>query len=235
MASPPLSIKTVLKRFLEDQGARLSPRTFRDYDYAIQLLEDCLNRCGPDRLTKAESAHYARLSEPPSGRPREFCEIFGPEHILPHLNEFLGWFMVRKVVAGEELLRTAGTATRKLAAWLADQGHVSRRDADRGVDRGRRASRALVDGRKLAAWLQELGEEDETDPDGPEVEDHFDVTKVSGGRIWLEGLSSGLVVGPLPLPPELVDSCRVGWSVSGLVAGRGRNARFYEVGNVYPT
>jgi hypothetical protein len=36
----------------------------------------------------------------------------------------LGYFMVRKVIAGPSLLRTAGTVTKKLAAWLAAQGYA---------------------------------------------------------------------------------------------------------------
>jgi len=55
-------------------------------------------------------------STTPKRRTPEFCDIFGPEHILSSIDEFLGYFMVRKVIAGKALLRTAGTTTKRLAA-----------------------------------------------------------------------------------------------------------------------
>ena len=47
---------------------------------------------------------------------------------MENLGEFLGYFMVRKVVAGQELLRAAGTVTKKLARWLHDQGFIDETD-----------------------------------------------------------------------------------------------------------
>ena len=53
-----------------------------------------------------------------------FCRLFGPEKIPPDLGEFLDYFMVRKVIAGRELLKASGTVTGKLARWLADHGYI---------------------------------------------------------------------------------------------------------------
>ena len=40
--------------------------------------------------------------------------MFGPEKIAENLGEFLDYFMVRKVIAGQELLKASGTVTGKL-------------------------------------------------------------------------------------------------------------------------
>jgi hypothetical protein len=40
------------------------------------------------------------------------------------LGEFLGHFTIRKVAAGDELLRVAGRVTKKLAGWLGERGYL---------------------------------------------------------------------------------------------------------------
>jgi hypothetical protein len=45
--------------------------------------------------------------------------MFGPEHILDKVGEFLNYFMVGKVTAGADTLWASGTVMKKLAKWLA--------------------------------------------------------------------------------------------------------------------
>ncbi len=79
---------------------------------------------GRDRLLRhsLDSHGYISLSDPEAkrvnaaydaGDEQAFCHQFGPEKIPEHLSEFLGYFMVRKVMAGQELLKTAGAVTGK--------------------------------------------------------------------------------------------------------------------------
>lgn len=67
--------------------------------------------------------------------PDAFANLFGPDKIPGQLGEFLGWYMVRKVMAGQELLKAAGTVTKKLSAWLEANGHISETDAAVMADR----------------------------------------------------------------------------------------------------
>ncbi|MCA1699004.1 MAG: hypothetical protein LC790_08920 [Actinobacteria bacterium] len=48
--------------------------------------------------------------------------------------------MVRKVVAGQELLKAAGTVTAKLTRWLSEHGHIDHGAAADAVDRARGAA-----------------------------------------------------------------------------------------------
>jgi hypothetical protein len=64
-------------------------------------------------------AYCARHSLP-SRRHEAFCRLFGAEKIVEYVGGFLGHFMVRKVAASEELLRTSGTVMAKRMAWLAE-------------------------------------------------------------------------------------------------------------------
>lgn len=231
IASP--TIAEVLDAFLADQEGHLAPRTFARYRDIVDLLRHSLDGYGPNALDDAEEVVFRRHYDAPGDAHREFCEVFGPAHILPHLGEFLGYFMVRKVIAGAETLRAAGTVTKKLATWLAVKGYVAARDAAEGATQGRRAARDLPAADALARALDALAEDDpDVDPAGG-LDGHFTVTRIEAGKLWLEELT-GEVVGPIAVPDELGRQLRVGWTISGIVSRRGRRWRFAEVWNVYP-
>jgi len=98
------------------------------------------------------AAEYERVS---TGRKRkfrglqhrEFCDIFGPEHILENADEFLNYFMFSKVVNGAGTLRASGTVIKKLAKWLAENGHVRTDDAALAIGQGAEAARSASRGR----------------------------------------------------------------------------------------
>jgi hypothetical protein len=48
-----------------------------------------------------------------------------------NVGEFLDYFMIRKVMASEELLRTADTVTTKLAKWLGVRGYLDESAVER--------------------------------------------------------------------------------------------------------
>ena len=52
--------------------------------------------------------------------------------------------MVRKVMGSQELLRSAGTVTKKLASWLYEQGYVSDDEREIAVDQGTEGARDLL-------------------------------------------------------------------------------------------
>ena len=102
-----VTIDQALEAFLRDQRARLSDRTYRNYEDVIRLLRDSLNRYAYSSLGARDAKRWQKAFD--AGDEDAFCHLFGPEEIPPHLVEFLGYFMVRKVIAGQELLKAAGT------------------------------------------------------------------------------------------------------------------------------
>ena len=130
------TIAEVLAQFLADQRARLAPRTFAQYEQVVDLLMRSLDSYAYQSLDKADAKLFDRLYHAEGNEHREYCEIFGPAHILPNIGEFLGYFMVRKVIAGKDLLRAAGTVMKKLAEWLADKGYAGVEDAGDAAVRG---------------------------------------------------------------------------------------------------
>jgi hypothetical protein len=228
------TIAVVLAQFLDEQEQRLAPKTVAQYRDVVELLQHHLNGYAYLALDELDAKRFERLQDDTGDAQREFCQIFGPEHILPNVGEFLGYFMVRKVMASRALLRAAGTVTKRLAAWLAEQGYVEAAAAELAQERGAEAARELPKADDLATRLQAFADE-WADPDAADqIEDHFQITGVEPGKIWLTGLIDGRECGPIQLPEEISRRCQVGWTVSGVIGRIGRRWQFLEAWNVYP-
>jgi hypothetical protein len=232
MTGAVVTIDHALEAFLAAQRERLSERTFRNYDHVVELLRDSLNGYAYDTLGADDRARWEAAFE--AGDEDAYCHLFGPDHIPAHLGGFLGYFMIRKVMAGEELLRAAGTVTKRLAKWLRDEGLINAEQAADAADRGAAATRDLPRAERLGNLLyeeaQRLPDFDPADvPDEHVIEDYLAIERVEPGALWFEG-----DVGPVPVPTEASDLAEPGWSVNiVLVMLRGR-WHVAEVGFVYP-
>jgi hypothetical protein len=229
------TIAKVLSGFLAEQQKRLSAKSFSRYRLVIGLLTDSLNNYAYQALSESDAELFNRLYNAEGNEHREFCEIFGPDLILPNIGEFLGYFMIRKVLAGAELKRAAGTVTKTLARWLAEKGYVSEQEAAEGAAEGEQAARDLPRAEALARQLMEYTERhgQGAEDDEGAVEDHFTIKRVEPGRIWLEGMD-GSELGPIALPPALARQCKVGWAIAGAVGQVRGRWKLLEVWNVYP-
>ena len=147
------TIEQVFDEFLGDQRRRLRPRTLSKYEDVLGLLRDHLNGYAYQSLSTAEAALFDRYYNAPGDKHLEFCQLFGPDKIVANLGGFLGYFMIRKVVAGQDLKRAAGTVTKKLSTWLAAQGHVAEDEAQEGADLGAEAARDLPKAERAARIL----------------------------------------------------------------------------------
>lgn len=216
IAPPETTIDAVLPSFLAEQRVRLSPKTFRKYEEVVELLRHCLEGYGYQRLGDEERRRW----EAEFGAHEEgaFCRLFGPEKIPGNLDEFLDYFMVRKVIAGQELLKASGTVTGKLVRWLAERGYIDEESAADASGRAREAARDLPIADRLGMLLHEVTDRAPAiDPDsvGDEdwVEDYLEISDVEPGKIWFEG-----GVGPIAVPREVSDLARP----PGLVGVRDR-------------
>lgn len=224
------TIDDALDEFLVEQEERLAPRTFRNYADVIHLLRDCLNGYGYQSLDADERRRWETAYE----RDEEaFIHVFGPAKIADNLGEFLDYFMIRKVMAGEELLRAAGTVTKKLAQWLGVQGYLDENAVEDAVDRGAAAARDLPNAEKLSGLLFEQARKSVVDvqtlDDDDYVEDYLMIDRVESGALWFEG-----EIGPVKVPTAASDIAQPGWSIN-IVLGRANETwQVVEVGNVYP-
>ncbi|MGH2861140.1 MAG: hypothetical protein ACRDLT_06480 [Solirubrobacteraceae bacterium] len=227
-----VTIDQALDAFLGDQFARLSERTYRNYEVVIGLLRESLPASAYSSLDARDTKRWQKAFD--AGSEEAFCHLFGPQEIPPHLGEFLRYFMVRKVIAGQELLKAAGTVTGKLARWLEQQGYIESDAAEIAVDRARDSARELPAADRLTDLLVEItikAPNIDADDVGEEdwVEDQLMIDRVEPGKIWFEG-----GIGPFQVPRRASEIAHEGWMVF-IVAAR-RNGRWHllEVGSIYP-
>jgi hypothetical protein len=110
-----VTINDALEAFLVEQRGRLAAKTLRRYEDVVWLLRECLDRYGHSSLSADERRRWEKTFE--GGEEDAFCRLFGSEKIPAHIDEFLDWFMVRKVMAGQDLLKASGDRSR--ASWCA--------------------------------------------------------------------------------------------------------------------
>jgi hypothetical protein len=222
---PDKTIDQLFEEFLADQEARLGLKTYDRYKGIIQLYRSYLESYWPDHSGKeADAITKARGT---------YCGTFGAEEIASGFYEFLDYFMPRKVIAGNETMKAAGTVIKKLAKWLVAKGYTeddeSIRETVGETARDLPASQKLLD--LLDDWLAENAPEEY----GTEVQGHFWINRVEPGRLWLEPiLSAEREIGPIPVPEKVTRACKVGWDVGCVVGKTAQGWRLVEVWNISP-
>ena len=226
------TIEAVLGEFLEEQQKRLKPSTMRKYESIINLFQSCLNNNAYQGLNKQEEALFDRLYNAEGDEHREFCQVFGPEKIHDSVNEFLNYFMIRKVMCGKELMQAAGTVIKKLGKWLKEKGYVQSESAAEVVSCGSTAAKELPATEELAWMLADYADSTAVDCDEV-IEDHFAIETVEPGKLHLSAFSGDDEI-MVPVSRNISDACRVGWSISGAVGKTSKGWCILEVWNVYP-
>jgi hypothetical protein len=219
------TIDRLFEEFLADQEARLSPKTLDKYEGIIDLYRSYLESYWPD--------HSGKDYEAITRAKGTYCGTYGAMDITSGFSEFLGYFMPRKVIAGNETMKAAGTVVKKLARWLVEKGYTeddeSVRERVGGAARDLPASQKLLDA--LHDWLSETGPV----KSGGEIEGHFLIQRTAPGQIWLESMIDGdEEIGPIPVPANIAKACKVGWDVGGVVALTNKGWRLVEVWNISP-
>ena len=224
------TIGQVLDEFLADEKERLSARTYHRYESVIQLLRLCLE----DYLTPSDPALRKAVDDAQrAGAEDAVCRLCPPREIASGLGEFFGWFMVRKVIAGQELMRAAGTVTHRLGKWLYERGYIDADDAEyfeaKTTGLGRALPKATDLRNRLAAWVERQPAVDSEET----YDGHFQILAISDLGWKVESVQDSLE-GVVTVPAELRHPQQVGWEVSGVIAETPQGLRWVEVWNVYP-
>ena len=235
------NIDEVMAEFLAEQRDRLKSGTMSKYEQVTSLLRDYLNSYAYEGLSKTESPLFEKHYNATGKKHREFCQIFGPEKVPENLGGFLGYFIISKVMAGEEFKRTAGTVTKKLSKWLGVKGYVSEDVAKQIAEEAADASGKLAQAERAVTILMDATDKLAVDPSELHDEDYYDfdhytIAKVESGKLWLKvyDVARPKTLGPIPIPKKATDLLEEGWDIS-CALGRVRDKwRIVEMANVYP-
>jgi hypothetical protein len=161
-----------------------------------------------------------------------YATWFGPERILDGYPEFLGYYMGHKVYGSLETKRAAGVVMRRFAEWLAEKEYVER--AEEAVARSKRASTELPAAEQACRILEQSLPRWQPAEDAITIEDHFTVTRIEEGRIWLAPTNDTGVVGPITVPRNAAGLLQVNWDLSAIVERTTRGWRLAEIWKVTP-
>lgn len=220
----------VLDRFLERTGSSANDEA------VVDLLRSYLDGYGHQMLSGEEAdAFFERYDQDDEGSA--FCGWFGPEYVLEGLPEFLGWFVIRKVMAGPELLGAVGPVTDALVAWMVSERIVSEAAADGATELAAAATRDLPAAEELSELLYRSGQEVDHDAVSEYVDwetELAEISRIEGCKLWFR--SELGEIGPVIVPERATHIARVGWGVSAPGFGRTQAGWvILEMGNVYPT
>lgn len=229
------TVNQVLDDFLSVQRKRVKQSTAKRYQEVLDYFRSCMDAYGHQWLSDEEGELFEReytLDE----EAGSFCNLFGPEKILENLDEFLGWFLVRKTMATKSTLQATPTVLRKLIEWLVSEGHVASDAADGSVELLDEAE-SLPKAEEFSSRLFELSETDSPGPliENQDWEDEMAViTRVDRKTIWLQNEGTGYEV-PLAVPEGVAKLAEQGWRITALHLARTSTGwHLLEMGNVYP-
>lgn len=224
------TINEVFDKFLVDQSARLTKTTFNRYRVVMELFEDYLNGYAYQCLEKED----ATLFESKHGDGIEFCEIFGPEKI-PGIDEFLGYFMIRKVAGSKELMKNTGTVMRKLITWLKNHSYIENQDFKLFMETVNELKDDLPKVVEFKEALSAVTNKNYSEQFESYQEGYFSITKVESGKLWLEDyIDSDLNIGPVIVSIQISSLAKVGWVINLELGRRDRKWYIIENGSVYP-
>lgn len=225
------TIDQALASFLAEKQAATKQRAFRNYSDIIDLLKSSLNGYAYDSLDGFERGRWETVFQ--AGDEEAFTRLFGPDKIPPHLGEFLGYFMIRKVIVPTTLTAAAGRVTRELVEWLAEQGWIEATAMADAVERSDDAARDLPKAERLGRLLHEEAQRSRIDQDAladeDYVEDYLTIERVEPTALWFEG-----GIGPVPVSPAAARLAQPGWSINVVLGRKAGKWHVLEVGNVYP-
>lgn len=246
------TVQEALNEFLAEQKIRLASKTYQKYEGAVSLFKSYLENYWPGHDDKAGECMK---------QGQAFCDSFEAQDMVDGFQEFLGYFMPRKFCGGQETMAYAGIMVKKLSQWLIQKGYCpGPADGDGGIRRMAKGIRKCAKVQRLFDQELELvGEEfnemeilkilgelvhsKQTKEKGKqshqeildECEDHFWITKISPGKLWVKPiLERESEIGPVLVTEKISSLCEIEWDIGGRVEKKTDGWRFTEVWNVSP-
>jgi hypothetical protein len=227
------TIETVLKELLDEQRQRLKPRTYRDYEDVVNIFMHYLNSYAYLRLGKDDAERFDTLY---NKEGKEYCEIFGLEHIRDfEVEDFLSDYVIRKVSAGVDFMKTTVRVTNKLVKWLHANGYMEDEDYEETEENVRELKSEVPEAKEFSFLLTEYIESHPVNKYTEELSGYFRIDEIKPGKLWIsEDLISGQAVGPVIVSEEISSKAKVGWTIYLTIGKTGKTWKLLGAGSVHP-
>lgn len=226
------TIEAVVKKFLKE-AATAKGVSKADKKGAIELFMHCMNGYGHQSLSKEENKIFDHYYDLEGNEHREFCQVFGPDKIVENVGEFVGYFLIRKVMMpGDEMGLTASVVA-QFCKWLSEKGFVTEAQANEGTERASRAAQVLPRAEDANRLIWEQAQKCPQDTQDYVDLEYMTITRIESDSVWMES-DDGKEIGPVSLPKKAAQLLEPNWRINcALAKSRGKWC-FAEVGNVYP-
>ena len=116
------TIKINIEEFLLEQQERLKTNSYEKYLEILELFTIYLNNLAIHYLDESDRLIFERNFI--EGR-KEFCDIFSPDILnASHFEEFMDYYMIRKVYTSNSLLKAVGVVLKKYVKWLYEHRYM---------------------------------------------------------------------------------------------------------------
>ncbi len=220
------SITGLISSFLQEQLIRVSLPTCQKYERAMQSLALALDAYGYSCAdVDCDSVQEA---------DKTFCEVAGVEPLLSYLGEFFGYYLPRKMHASVSEVRECRAALGRFLQWLSEAGIIDPDDARAHRSEVLRMGAEGIKAARLRWYEFAPVEAPPADQVDESLEEHFTVTRVEPGKVWLEEASETGEPGMVRAPRAFTDLCEAGMDLAAKVQRAGDRWYLMDVYNVYP-
>ncbi len=220
-----MRIDKSMELFLKGLSEKLSAKTKQKYKDVLWLFKDYL-------------ASYGELSHEDKGKS---IVLMAATHELTdgQVENFLEWFLIRKVMGPAWISTSAPGIMKKYIQWLEKKGLLAEGAMDEVFEVTKKATKDLPRVEKASDLLYELCQKNEDRLDIHSLEDddymegYGEVMRIIEDKLHLV-YDGGDKIGPIQITKEIAKYLKQGDTINLVVGKKGKLWLPLEVGNVYP-
>ena len=220
-----MKIVQSIKAFLKEISKKHSNNTVQKYEDVLYLFKDYL-------------VSYGELSYKEDKNGEFILTADTSEFEFGHMSNFLEWFLIRKVMGPQWMLKAAPTIIKKYFKWLDEKGLLAAGVIEEALDTAKQAAKDLPRVDKAAELLFNLCDlnsskyMDRDFDDDDYMEGYAEVVGILEDKLYLD--YAGEKIGPVQVTREIAEHLKKGDTINLVVGRIGKKWVPLEVGNVYP-
>jgi len=226
------TIKINIEKFLLEQQERLKTNSYDKYLEILELFTIYLNNLAIHSLDESDRLIFERNFI--EGR-KEFCDIFSPDILnASHFEEFMDYYMIRKVYTSNSLLKAVGVVLKKYVKWLYEHRYMSEVKFQESFEIIKDLKGDLPQSGKLSDLIYNYIDKSRCDSYTKSRGGYFSVVNIESGKLWLVDEFDGDNIGPVYVSNDISSRCKKGWVICLELGKTAKGWVMISSGNVYP-